>query len=89
VCKVMRYFGHFEGDQQTYRGADEVKELRRSRDCLDGFARRVTATGAVEQDELTEIDKAARELMDEAVAAAKAAPDPAADDVLTDVYLKY
>ena len=25
VCKVMRYFGHFEGDQQTYRGADEVE----------------------------------------------------------------
>jgi pyruvate dehydrogenase E1 component alpha subunit len=89
VCKVMRYFGHFEGDQQTYRGADEVKELRSTRDCLDGFARRVTATGAVEQDELTEIDEAARELMDEAVAAAKAAPDPATDEVLTDVYLKY
>jgi acetoin:2,6-dichlorophenolindophenol oxidoreductase subunit alpha len=89
VCKVMRYFGHFEGDQQTYRGADEVKELRRNRDCLDGFARRVTEAGAVEQDDLTDIDEAARRLMDEAVAEAKSAPDPAADDLLTDVYAKY
>jgi acetoin:2,6-dichlorophenolindophenol oxidoreductase subunit alpha len=89
VCKVMRYFGHFEGDQQTYRGADEVKELRRNRDCLDGFARRVTEAGAVEQDDLTDIDEAAQRLMDEAVAEAKSAPDPAADDLLTDVYAKY
>src|SRR5262249_20153230 len=26
--KFMRYFGHFEGDQQTYRGAGEVQKLR-------------------------------------------------------------
>ena len=25
-AKFMRYFGHFEGDAQTYRGADEVRE---------------------------------------------------------------
>src|SRR5262249_55580970 len=24
-CKVHRYYGHFEGDAQTYRAADEVK----------------------------------------------------------------
>jgi TPP-dependent pyruvate/acetoin dehydrogenase alpha subunit len=34
-CKVNRYFGHFEGDQQTYRGPNEVEDLRRTRDCLD------------------------------------------------------
>src|SRR5262249_34848096 len=26
--KFLRFFGHFEGDQQTYRGADEVQKLR-------------------------------------------------------------
>ena len=36
-CKVSRYFGHFEGDQQTYRAPNEVEELRRTRDCLDAF----------------------------------------------------
>src|SRR5919202_409004 len=41
-CKVNRYYGHFEGDQQTYRGPNEVDDLRRTRDCLDAFARRVT-----------------------------------------------
>jgi pyruvate dehydrogenase E1 component alpha subunit len=88
-CKVMRYFGHFEGDQQTYRGAREVEDLRRDRDCLAAFARRVTDAGLVEAGALSAIDEATRRLMDEAVAEAKAAPDPTAADVLTDVYVRY
>ena len=36
-CKLNRYYGHFEGDAQTYRGPDEVKKLRESRDCLTMF----------------------------------------------------
>src|SRR5881392_2830210 len=50
-CKGMRYFGHFEGDQQTYRGEGEVDELRRTRDCLLAFARRVTDGGMLEAGE--------------------------------------
>src|SRR3954464_13356761 len=49
-CKVNRYFGHFEGDQQTSRGDGEVEALRRDRDCLSAFARRVS--GIVEAGEL-------------------------------------
>jgi TPP-dependent pyruvate/acetoin dehydrogenase alpha subunit len=88
-CKVMRYFGHFEGDQQTYRGEGEVEALRRDRDCLDAFARRVTGAGIIEAGELAAIDEATRKLTDEAVAEARSAPDPSPDDVLTDVYVRY
>ena len=88
-CKVMRYFGHFEGDQQTYRGEGEVEALRRDRDCLNAFRRRMTEAGILEAEELTEIDTAAQRLMDEAVREAKAAPDPTPADVLTDVYVRY
>jgi pyruvate dehydrogenase E1 component alpha subunit len=88
-CKVMRYYGHFEGDQQTYRGDGEVEALRRDRDCLNAFRRRVTEAGIVEAEELTAIDETARALMDDAVREAKAAPDPTPADVLTDVYVRY
>src|SRR5919112_166096 len=44
-CKVGRYYGHFEGDQQTYRAPNEVEDLRRDRDCLANFARRATEAG--------------------------------------------
>ncbi len=88
-CKVMRYYGHFEGDQQTYRGEGEVEALRRDRDCLNAFRRRVTEAGIVEAEELTEIDEATQRLIEEAVSEAKAAPDPTPADVLTDVYVRY
>ncbi len=88
-CKVGRYYGHFEGDQQTYRAPGEVEELRRSRDCLDAFARRVTEAGIIERGGLDEIDRSVRQLIDDAVRDAKAAPDPSPDDVLTDVYVSY
>jgi acetoin:2,6-dichlorophenolindophenol oxidoreductase subunit alpha len=88
-CKVGRYYGHFEGDQQTYRGPNEVEDLRRDRDCLDNIARRVTDGGLVEQSDLDAIDQAVATLIDEAVAEAKAAPDPTPADVLTDVYVTY
>jgi acetoin:2,6-dichlorophenolindophenol oxidoreductase subunit alpha len=88
-CKGMRYFGHFEGDQQTYRAPGEVDELRRTRDCLAAFSRRVTEAGLVDEDDLAAIDASVAQLIDDAVAQAKAAADPTPDEVLTDVYLSY
>jgi len=88
-CKGMRYYGHFEGDQQTYRAPGEVDELRRTRDCLEAFSRRVTEAGLVDDDDLAAIDASVAKLIDDAVAQAKAAADPTPDEVLTDVYLSY
>jgi acetoin:2,6-dichlorophenolindophenol oxidoreductase subunit alpha len=88
-CKVGRYYGHFEGDQQTYRGPNEVENLRRDRDCLDSLARRVTEAGIADAGELEAIDREVATLIDDAVSEAKAAPDPTPGDVLTDVYVAY
>jgi TPP-dependent pyruvate/acetoin dehydrogenase alpha subunit len=87
--KFMRYFGHFEGDQQTYRGTGEVQKLRETKDCLTQFATRVTAAGKVTQAELDEIDEHARALVGEAVRCAKADPKPTEADLMTDVYASY
>ncbi len=88
-CKVNRYYGHFEGDQQTYRAPGEVEQLRATRDCIDQFAARVTARGEIAAEELAAIDAAARELVDDAVREAKEAPFPDVAEVLTDVYVRY
>jgi pyruvate dehydrogenase E1 component alpha subunit len=88
-CKVNRYYGHFEGDQQTYRAPGEVEELRRTRDCLEQFARRVTGANLVDQADLRRIDEEVQALIDDAVAKAKAAPDPQPTDLLSDVYVSY
>ncbi len=87
--KVNRYFGHFEGDAQTYRPADEVKTLRQNRDCLTLFRSRVTETAQVDGAELDAIDTDVATVIDESVARAVADPKPAADQLLTDVYVSY
>jgi pyruvate dehydrogenase E1 component alpha subunit len=88
-CKVGRYYGHFEGDQQTYRGPNEVEDLRRDRDCLDSLARRVTDAGIVEAGDLEAIDRDVAQLIDDAVEDAHAAPHPTPADLHTDVYVSY
>jgi len=88
-CKMIRMYGHFEGDQQTYRGPNEVDEIRAGRDCLTQFRARVTAANLVEDDELTAIDDEVGALIDAAVEEAKAGPDPTEADLLTDVYVRY
>jgi TPP-dependent pyruvate/acetoin dehydrogenase alpha subunit len=88
-CKVNRYYGHFEGDAQTYRAENEVENLREEKDCLKLFADRVTSAGLVGKEELEKIDEEVKTLIDEAVEEAKAAPDPEENDLLTDVYVSY
>jgi acetoin:2,6-dichlorophenolindophenol oxidoreductase subunit alpha len=88
-CKVNRYYGHFEGDAQTYRADNEVENLREEKDCLKLFADRVVSAGLVDKEELEKIDEQVRTLIDEAVEEAKAAPDPKENDLLTDVYVSY
>ncbi|MDQ3642429.1 MAG: thiamine pyrophosphate-dependent dehydrogenase E1 component subunit alpha [Actinomycetota bacterium] len=87
--KVNRYFGHFEGDQQTYRADGEVERVRETRDCLIGFRTRVVSAGLVDETTLDGVDSQVRKLIDEAVDEAKGAPDPEASDLLTDVYVSY
>jgi TPP-dependent pyruvate/acetoin dehydrogenase alpha subunit len=86
--KFTRYFGHFEGDQQTYR-ADEVARARETLDCLLRFRGRVTETGQLSLADLDRVDAEVATLVDEAVAEAKQAPKPTAADLTTDVYLAY
>lgn len=88
-CKMCRFYGHFEGDAQTYRGAGEVEDLRANRDCIKIFAQRVTETGVIRPAELTAIDREVLDLIEQAVVEAKAAPLPTAADLLTDVYVSY
>ena len=86
--KFTRYFGHFEGDQQLYR-ADEVRNARENLDCLKVFRTRVTDAGQLTDDQLDQVDREVATAIDAAVEAAKAAPKPGPDDLLTDVYVSY
>lgn len=87
--KLKRYFGHFEGDAQSYRADGETDRLRKEFDALSFFRQKVTEAGLLEAGELDDIDKEVGVLIDEAVSGAESAPRGIEADVLTDVYLSY
>jgi pyruvate dehydrogenase E1 component alpha subunit len=84
-----RFYGHFEGDPQRYRGKGELDRLREERDCLKAFRAKVGEAGLIEAAELDAIDSEVMTLIDEAVAAARAADQPDPSEVLTNVYVSY
>ena len=86
---AYRFWGHFQGDPQAYRAKDETKNLRENHDCLKNFRARVTEAALLEDGDLDAIDNEVLELIDEAVIEAKAAPDPAPEALLEDVYVNY
>jgi len=88
-CKMIRFFGHFEGDAQTYRGEGETENNRANRDCLKLFRARVTEAGVIDGGDLDAIDKQVLAAIDTAVEQAVAAPLPGAADLTTDVYVNY
>ncbi len=88
-CKMVRFYGHFEGDAQTYRAAGELDDIRANKDCLKLFTRTVTQAGVVSREEIDAIDREVAALIEHAVQEAKAAPLPGPEDLLTDVYVSY
>jgi len=83
-AKTYRHFGHSRTDPASYRPAEEVKQWL-SRDPLDIARARLEALG-VPAESVTAADERAARTVEEAVAAARAAPGPDPGTALTDVW---
>ena len=88
-CVAARWRGHFEGDPQTYRNLDEIKELREKQDCLKRFREQVTKKKWLKAADMDAIDKEVLQLIDDSVKDAIAAAPPRPEDLTTDVYVSY
>jgi TPP-dependent pyruvate/acetoin dehydrogenase alpha subunit len=87
-AKTWRYFGHFEGDQTTYRTAEQSAAYR-EHDPLTYFAGQAVAQGLLTREEVESADRRAAEAVEAAVAYGEASPEPAPEDTLADVYVSY
>lgn len=85
---VNRWHGHFTGDPQPYRSADELAAVRRQ-DPLLIFRKKVTEAGLLSKEQLDDIDKNASTFIDRNAKEAIAASVPDAQALLTDVYVSY
>jgi TPP-dependent pyruvate/acetoin dehydrogenase alpha subunit len=84
-----RFFGHFEGDPQRYRGEGELDRLRETRDCLKKFRASVTGAKLLSDSDIDAIDTDALAAIENAVQASRSAARPKPENVLDNVYISY
>jgi pyruvate dehydrogenase E1 component alpha subunit len=87
-CKTYRYYGHFEGDTLTYRTKEELDAFM-ERDPIKALRQTLQDRGVATAQELDAIDQQVQNRIDEAWRTAEAAPLPAPEEALTDVYVSY
>ncbi|HEY0940321.1 MAG TPA: thiamine pyrophosphate-dependent dehydrogenase E1 component subunit alpha [Steroidobacter sp.] len=83
--ETHRLEGHFMGDAEKYRPPGEVARLQ-AIDPIPAYRQRLSASG-VSAAELDAAETSARELVDDAIASARAAPTPIPADALTCVFI--
>ncbi|MBN8997088.1 MAG: thiamine pyrophosphate-dependent dehydrogenase E1 component subunit alpha [Rhizobiales bacterium] len=86
---VPRYFGHYAGDPDNYRTAEEKAAMRKDRDCLKRFRARVDETSLLDAAALDQIDADVEAAIASAADKGRAAPPPALESLTTDVYIRY
>ena len=84
-----RFYGHFEGDPQRYRGKGELDRIREERDCLKAFRARVGEAKLLDLADLDAVDAEVADLIEAATVEARAAPPPDPETVADDVYIDY
>ena len=87
-AKTYRYYGHFQGDQVTYR-TDEELQAHKERDAIAHVRTQLIEQGIASAEELDAIDARVAKQLDDAWEVGKAAPFPEPEETLTDVYVSY
>ncbi len=87
--KTERFFGHFNGDVDTYRSDATKAEQRANRDCIIRFRARLTEGGLMDAGELDAVDAEVADEIATAVHDARAAPPPDPATLTTNVYVQY
>jgi pyruvate dehydrogenase E1 component alpha subunit len=84
--KTYRYRGHSMSDPAKYRTREEVQKMRDERDPID-HVREMLLTGKhASEDDLKAIDKEIKAIVNESAEFSKQSPEPALDELWTDIY---
>lgn len=82
---TYRFRGHSISDPGTYRSEQE-KKIWLERDPIPNFAERLVAEGHAGREQIERIDAEEKALIEEAIRFADESPEPAAEELWTDVY---
>ncbi|GAB5446660.1 pyruvate dehydrogenase (acetyl-transferring) E1 component subunit alpha [Gymnodinialimonas sp.] len=84
--KTYRYRGHSMSDPAKYRTREEVQEMREKRDAIENVRQMLLTGGHASEDDLKAIDKEIKEIVNEAAEFSKTSPEPALEELWTDIY---
>ncbi len=84
---TYRYRGHSMSDPAKYRSREEVQETRAERDPIDRLRTMMLNQKLVDEDQLKGIDKDIRAIVNDAATYAQDSPEPAPEELYTDVYV--
>jgi TPP-dependent pyruvate/acetoin dehydrogenase alpha subunit len=85
VATTYRFHGHHAGDPLNYREKEEVERWR-LQDPIEQAKKAAVDGGVMSSAEIEELERRIEALIDEAVEFAKNSPDPAVDQLMTDIY---
>jgi pyruvate dehydrogenase E1 component alpha subunit len=82
---TYRYRGHSMSDPAKYRSKDEVQKMRQERDPIEQSKVRLIESHKVSEDDLKEIDKEIRAIVNESAEFAQTDPEPDPAELWTDI----
>lgn len=82
--KTDRLLGHFQGDAQLYRTAEQIAELEQ-RDAIHRYEERLVSSGEISQEEIADVWAACRAEVEDAIQFARDAAPPAPESALDHV----
>lgn len=83
--QTYRYRGHSMSDPAKYRTKEEVSSFKEERDPIASLKAKMIASGDYNEDALKAVDKDIRAVVAEAAQFAQEAPEPALEELWTDV----
>jgi pyruvate dehydrogenase E1 component alpha subunit len=85
--ETYRFRGHSMGDPERYRHQDEVKEWQEN-DPIGIYHRRLISDGIATEDELQKVMLDAEAVVKASVEFAESSPEPAPEELFTDIYVE-
>lgn len=83
--KTDRLLGHFQGDAQAYRTAEQIAELER-RDAIRAYEARLAESGVLSEEQAAAVWDSCRAEVEDAIAFARSSPEPAPESALAHVF---
>jgi len=84
-CKTYRWKGHSKSDQERYRTREEVAAWKK-KDPIPRFETYLVEQGVLTAEQIQEIAKEARAVIEDALAFAESSPEPRVEEISEGVY---